>query len=450
MPVHLVHAVDTEGPLYESIDATFERLREIFGIDSVEATQANLARIQAGEIDFGDQTALIQDALSSHRVSTLGTWSEIREMLLRVTDESFRNRIPDANGNGWVFNWFCLDHVGFQTNPRRRDMGYHNVHDFYTAWIREQPNSRDTIQWHFHPMSTYREAHRCATHYLRSSEIFDILTRRVIERDFFPSCYRAGFQAERPDSHWFLEQFIPHDISNMATADTTDVDSSIDFKNGRSGDWRRAPYDWTVYHPSHDDYQVPGGCRRLIGRALNLRNRIGNLTQCELDLAFDRASDGSDVLVGMCSHDWRDMQAEIENVYEMLEAARQRFPNVPFVYSQATEAFRQQLPEDIRENQEPLSLTIHFHPEVPGEDVPFIEIRTTAGEVFGPQPFLAIQSRSGLFFHDNLDFGTSKGVWYYAFHPDTLLLDDVRCVGVAANDILGNTVVEKFAPQADP
>ena len=447
MAVHLVHAVDTEGPLYESVEATFERLEEIFGVRDIEPTQKNLKRIQAGELDLGDQTGLIREALSNHRVSTLGTWTEIREMLHRVTADELRLRVPDEDGRGWVFNWFCLDHVGFVTNPRRRDMGFHNIHDFYVAWLQEQPSARDTIEWHFHPMSTYREAHRCATHYLRTSEIYEILSRRIIERDFFPSCYRAGFQAERPDSHWFLEQYVPYDISNMATADTTDIDGSIDFRNGRSGNWRKAPSDWTVYHPSHDDYQVPGHCRRLIGRALNLRNRIGNLTQDELDLAFARASDGSDILVGMCSHDWRDMQAEIETVHEMLAVATERYPGVPFRYCQADEAFRAQLPAELRERQAPLDFAVSFEPERPGEDVPFIEIRTTAGEVFGPQPYLAIQTRSGRFLHDNLDFGQEPGVWYYAFHADTLPLADVACVGVAANDVLGNTVIRRFEPR---
>lgn len=446
MSVHFVHAVDTEGPLYESLAATFERLEEIFGITGIAPTKANLKRIQAGEIDFGERTALIQEAASAHRVSTLGTWTEVEEMLERITSEAFRWQLPDSKGQGWVYNWFCLDHVGFTTNPRRRDMGFHNVHDFYVAWTAGQPFARDTIEWHFHPMSTYREAHRCATHYLRTGEIYEILSRRIIERDFFPSCYRAGFQAERPDSHWFLEQFIPYDISNMATADTTDVDNSLDFRNGRSGNWRRAPHDWTVYHPSHDDYQVPGNCRRLIGRALNLRNRMGNLTQEEVDVAFRRAQNGEDVLLGMCSHDWRDMQPEVESVFEMIRVARERFPDVSFEYCQADEAFRRQLPQAVRARED-LDLSIRFQPEVPGEDVPFIEINALAGEVFGPQPFLAIKTKSGRFLHDNLDFGNDGRTWYYAFHADSLPLEDVACVAVAANDMKGNTVIKRYVPE---
>ena len=31
--VYVVHCADTEGPLYESIEGTFERIRQVFNID---------------------------------------------------------------------------------------------------------------------------------------------------------------------------------------------------------------------------------------------------------------------------------------------------------------------------------------------------------------------------------------------------------------------------------
>ena len=71
-------------------------------------------------------------------------------------------------------------------------------------------------------MSTYKEAHRCATSYVNSPELYQILCRRIIEKKWFPSVNRAGFWTERPDSNWFLEQWIPFDISNMSTENNTD------------------------------------------------------------------------------------------------------------------------------------------------------------------------------------------------------------------------------------
>jgi len=440
--VYFLHAVDTEGPLYESLAATFSRLEEIFGI-KLRPSRQTLRELQAGSIDLGEKTPLVQEALSHHRVSTLGTWGEIDAMLDQITSPDYRRKIVDCNNQGWVFNWFCLDHVGFTVNPRRRDMGFHNIHDHYVELLSSQPESRDQIQWHFHPISTYREAHRCATHYFRSSEIYQILSRRIIERDFFPSCFRAGFQAERPDSHWFLEQFIPFDISNMSTADTTDIDLSNDFRNGRSGNWRKAPHDWSVYHPSHDDYQLPGQCRRLIGRALNLRNRIGNLTLEEVDLAFARAASGLDALVGICSHDWRDMKSELDLLFNYIQEVKSRYPRVDFQFCTANEAFMPFV-DQVYVDDPALELALTFTPGSE-EDVPSVRIDAVRGRVFGPQPFVAIKTRSNQFLHDNLDFDSSRGRWHYAFHADTLPLEDVHTFAVAANDFHGRTSIARLS-----
>jgi len=42
--VYIIHTIDTEGPLYEPIEATFERLYDLFGIKLV-ATRENLIKL---------------------------------------------------------------------------------------------------------------------------------------------------------------------------------------------------------------------------------------------------------------------------------------------------------------------------------------------------------------------------------------------------------------------
>lgn len=44
---------------------------------------------------------------------------------------NFRNKFKDSDGNGWIYNWFCVDHVDYELNPRRRDIGYHKIFDEY-------------------------------------------------------------------------------------------------------------------------------------------------------------------------------------------------------------------------------------------------------------------------------------------------------------------------------
>jgi hypothetical protein len=131
-----------------------------------------------------------------------------------------------------VYSWFVVDHVGYTDNPRRRDIGYHNVFDHYRRLLHETGSTHDDLQFHFHPMSTYREAHVCATSYLNSPHLLETLARRIIDRGWFPSCFRPGFHAERPDAHWFLEQWLPFDFANQAMPDDADVERQRDLAAG--------------------------------------------------------------------------------------------------------------------------------------------------------------------------------------------------------------------------
>jgi hypothetical protein len=440
--VLIVHAVDTEGPLYESLEAKFERLRDLYGLEGIAPTRENLGKLQRAEMNLGGLEKDVARTLSGHLVNYMETWDMVDAMVARVTAPEFRMKNPDSFGNGWVFNWHCLDHVGFEYNPRRRDMGYHNIFDHYRAVLANQPGRRDGLHWHFHPMSTYRDAHRCATSYVNSAELHQILCRRIIERLWFPAVFRAGFQTERPDSNWFLEQWIPFDISNMALDDNRELDQTVDFRKGRSGDWRLAPSDWSIYHPDHDYYQMPGNCRRWIGRALNVLNRLASIDQREMDKAFARAAEGTPTLVGIASHDFRDLGPEVDFLRDLAHTSAKRFPEVKFRYCEGVEGFRRALwPQGVPD--EKLDLDLIFHPESPA-DVAHIEVATRVGRVFGPQPFLAIETRSRRFIHDNFDFDPSMKRWYYAFQPDTLPLDDVRRIGVAANDAYGNQSIRRL------
>ena len=95
--------------------------------------------------------------------------------------------------------------------------------------------------------------------------------------------------------------------------------------------------------------------------------------------------------------------------------------------------------ENINEN---IKLKIDFFNET--DDVPRIVVKTIKGKTFGPQPFLAIEKKDGGFVHDNFDFDLKKQIWHYAFHDDTLPLSEVKSIGVASNDIYGNTDIVKL------
>ena len=51
--VLVVHAIDTEGPLYESLEAKFDRLNDLFNINNIDRTKENFLKLQRGEINLG-------------------------------------------------------------------------------------------------------------------------------------------------------------------------------------------------------------------------------------------------------------------------------------------------------------------------------------------------------------------------------------------------------------
>ena len=83
--VCIVHCIDTEGPLYESLEAKFERLRHLFGITDLSRTRQTLDALIAGEINLGGIEAQVQKVLSGHLQNYMSTWTEVDRMLLILT-----------------------------------------------------------------------------------------------------------------------------------------------------------------------------------------------------------------------------------------------------------------------------------------------------------------------------------------------------------------------------
>ena len=161
--VYVVHAIDTEGPLYESLRANFERLNEIFGY-IIEPTFDNLKKLQNKEIDLNGNEERVARVLSSSRIKTHENWQQINKMLDVITSNTFRNKVVDSDGGGWIYNWFCMSHVGITgENPRRRDIGFHNVYDNYNEYFDNKGDRRDLFNWHYHALSLTNDANRCGS-----------------------------------------------------------------------------------------------------------------------------------------------------------------------------------------------------------------------------------------------------------------------------------------------
>lgn len=426
--VYIVHCIDTEGPLYEGLSATFERLEAVFGIEGIEPTEENLKKLQRGGSDLGGKEKEVARMLDASLLSTHKNFAEIEAMMDRLNSAEFREGFPDSGNGGWKCSWFCMDHAGFTgENPRMRIAGHHSIYD----WYRKKAGHAygDLIQWHFHPLPVNGEYNACGMNYVSSPHIFEILARKVIDRGFFPSAYRPGFHTERPDSHWLLEQWIPFDYANQAVKGEAPT-GQRDVQDGRFGNWAGAVTSWEPYHPDYADYRKKGDCKRAIARCLNMNTRMRNISKADFEQAFCEARKGKDQLVSFTDHDFRDVCYDIELMRGMLRAVAQRYPDVPFEYCNALEGMRRYF------KLEPKSCRLEAEL---GPGRRSVRIRSDEN-IFGAQPFFCLKLLGGKYIWSNLDF-TADYEWAFTFDRDSVEPDCVERIGIAANSASGVTDV---------
>ncbi len=426
--VYIVHAVDTEGPLCEGLDATFQRLEENFDV-RLPATRKNLVRLQKREIDLGSKTDAVADFVSPDQISTYNeTWDQIDTMHETVMSSAWRGRFTDSAGEPYVISWHCMDHAGFIDNPRRRSIGFHSVYDHYRMLLDGYDLPRDRIYWHYHPVGFSRQANRFGRNQTFTNTHNEILARRIIDRHWFPSANRPGGHMEHYDSNVWLEAWIPFDLANQNMNDNKGMEKLISAGRitGSFGDWRNAPDDWKIYHPDLYDFRTEGSLKRWICRCLNINARHSNINAKELEKAFLSADHGNNVLVAVTNHDFRNMTDEIEYFYGLVKTVSRQCPEVPFRWTNAVEAFRAAIPLKMKP---PVSFKTHLDDK---------KLTVTSNHpVWGIQPFLALRTHEGSYYHDNFIIDSSTQ-WTYPFDATTISKKSLTHIGFAANDSVGN------------
>ena len=155
-------------------------------------------------------------------------------------------------------------------------------------------------------------------------------------------------------------------------------------------------------------------------------SRYGNITSYEIEKAFQRANEGLPTLLGIFNHDFRNMVNEIEYFCDLLYDISRKYNNVSFKFATAKEAFNAVLQNKLSE--------FDLNVRLKGNE---LYVDTIKGCVFGPQPYLAIKTKSGKYIHDNFDFGLDGKSWSYVFDENMIKFEDVDTIGVAANDMCG-------------
>jgi hypothetical protein len=219
-------------------------------------------------------------------------------------------------------------------------MGYNLVFDHY-----HQEHGRtihehgDGIYWHYHQPAPSGIGNEWCSDWTHTQEYERVLAHMVLDRGFYPSAFRAGGRIENNDlSHWIEERVI-FDYSCCSGNVNWEKIESDGKKLREVCDWSKAPLSWRPYHPSDRDYQSKGDMRRWMFRCPDLDSAVHQLSVHDVEVAFEEASEGQNVVLAFFEHDRRDNVADkIKEASRLIHATAKSFSEVNWSYTNALEA----------------------------------------------------------------------------------------------------------------
>jgi hypothetical protein len=437
--IYICHLVDTEGPLSESLSATFQRINEIFNC-KILPSKKNLKLLKNQKYflkNYIDKKK-ISKLLHNNKINTFNNWRDLFHSILKIKKKTFKIR----SKFNWVFTWCFLSHDGFEgTNPRKRTIGYGKIFFNYIKKFKKNisiykiKHNRDSIAWHFHAPSITNDAHRGGSTYLGSRKIFEDLCNYIINYTWFPSVFRAGHNTVRQDLNLFLEQWIPFDFSNTSYNKIKKLDR-ISSPN-RYGNWSKAPISWIPYNPNYVDYQLKGDMKRYVARCLPINEREYSITSKDIFLAFNEAKKNGRSLLCFTNHDFRDMSNDIDQVIYKINDIQKKYPSVQIKFTNAINGIRQTL----KYPKKPPKIGISAHIKKIGNQHRLYVF--TSSKIFGTQPFLAIKDKKNQYFWQNFDY-EKKNLWSYSFDSNNILFEKISGLGIASNNKYGLTEVLNY------
>ena len=386
--VIIVHAVDTEGPI-----------------------GGNVRRRPDGTKEFMDN------------------WSDIKVSLKDITSNEFRQRNADSFGNPFKLNWFIMDFIGFSTNPKNRITEFNDTYDN----IKSLNTKLDSFHWHYHQPPISGIGDQWSDDWDNSDIHYDILGHRIIDRQDFPEVFRAGGTVEdNKCSRWLEDNFLI-DYSNRASYRSEETSDIFDFN------WFEAPRHWGAYHPHTDNFMNPGEMRRHIVRCVDLRSRLHELQQWEVDEAFSYAQAyNRPIILSYFSHDHRDMRDETRRASELISNAHQRF-GVNFMWSDAKEALQ------ISKGITPLHVRIGI--EQTGDGSVMIHFHRS---IYQRCPFVYTKMIDGSIIRHELQLEVHPACPYYLLRCFLKLTDEMTHIGVACTSTTGDASVKVLAIEDIP
>lgn len=380
---------------------------------------------------LGSDTAIWDgmDVAKYHCYYNLGLFTAVNSNTAVVMSENFRNQIQDSYGNKLKMTWWMIGGNMFRyaTNnnvPIGNTMVMHLMKKYYGDKIALWG---DELSLHYHTFfwSDYDSDGKYwwnqALNFLETKEDFDItLAQFLLEENIFPVSFRSGWHYM--DNEWqnYLNELLPYSLHNDWPGIHKDVIEPTD----NNYDWSQASSEFIPFHPSPENYQLPGN-----SDGWNVRSRYMGLTTQELmNDIFLKVSQGTDQLVCLWSHlPDQNFLNEIQNVNNLAHQAELNYPTVKFQYCTAVEAYQLW-----RQGSDTSKPEIQLTEEINGSNINFT-IQTNEA-IFQRQPFVAIKDRYERYQIAECE-NVSSNIWRTT---NSFPISDIAKVGAAVTDTVGN------------
>jgi len=357
----------------------------------------------------------------------------------KVMDPSFRDQITDSYGNTLKLTWWIMGGNTFRygTNnnvPLDNTMVLYLMKKYHDDMINHWG---DEVTLHYHDWiwSDYNGDGQYfwnqSTDFSQFKEDFDLtLAQYLIEENVFPVSFRSGWHYMNNEWQNYLNTIIPyslHDDYPNVRIDTVEPLDNI-------YDWSKSSSEFVPFHPSTQNYQLPGDGKGWDNRSIYMANMDTTL----MTHVFSQAQNGIDQVVCLWAHLPEDNYLDnITRINQIVHQIAAKFPNVKFRYCTAVEAMQRW-----RNAYGEAKPNLSFTSEQNSDKVDFV-IRTDK-PIFQAQPFVVVKD-----INENYkivpcySIGTNE--WKTS---DSFNKSDLAKAGVAVTDTVGNlsTAFINFLP----
>lgn len=293
---------------------------------------------------LGSDTA-IWEGLSTSRYNCtykFGLYTDPARNAYTVMDPAFRAEMTDSYGTPMKMTWWMMagNVFRFATN---RDLPVPNVmtlHLMQKYHGEKVAMNGDELSLHYHTFywSDYDGDGRFywnqSKTFLECRDDFDVtLAQFLIEENVMPVTFRSGWHYMDNDWQHYLDQLLPYSYHNAWPSKRTSDPEPID----NIYDWSQAPEEFVPFHPSPENYQLPGD-----GPGWNVRSVYMKRATTEiLESIFEQANQGIDQVACFWSHlPETDFPEQMQFVHQNAQTAAAKYPDVKFRYCTGIEAMQ--------------------------------------------------------------------------------------------------------------